>query len=205
MNHQHIKILGILLLFIAGCSINVHDHDRAGNESGDGKDKEVTIKSPLGGLHVRTDNVDPKQMGLTVYPGAQLKEKEPGDSENKANVNIDTPWFGLKVVALKYVSNDPQDKIWDYYKKELSKYGKVLECRPGSPDMNIVATEKNQLTCDQKDSSKNKGHVNIDNDEINLRVGTEGRQRVVGFKKTANGTEFDLVYVETHGEDKDAA
>src|SRR6185437_17073466 len=98
----HVKLAGIALLFIAGCSINVHDHDRAGNDASDGKDKEVTIKSPLGGLHVRTDKVDPKQMGLSVYPGARLKEKE-GNNDSKADVNIDTPWFGLKVVALKYV------------------------------------------------------------------------------------------------------
>src|SRR3954470_16857994 len=107
MNNQYAKILGIALLFIAGCSINVHEKDRAGN--GDSKDKDVTIKSPLGGLHVRTDKVDPKQMGLSVYPGARLKEKE-GGNDSKADVNIDTPWFGLKVVALKYVSDDPQDK-----------------------------------------------------------------------------------------------
>ena len=196
-SNLHVKIAGIALLLIAGCSINVHDSGKA--EDGQ-PNKDVTIKSPFGGLHVRTDNVDPKQMGLTVYPGAKIKEKEPSDQENKADVNIDTPWFGLKVVALKYVSDDPEEKVWDYYKKELSKYGKVLECKPGSPDMDLVAKDKNQLTC--KDQGKDQ-KVHVDHDEISLRVGEQDHQRVVGFKRSGAGTEFDLVYVEVRGDEKD--
>ena len=187
--------LGVLLL--TGCSINVKHGDNADNDSS--KDKEVTIKSPLGGLHVRTDKVDAKDTGMTVYPGARLKQKDNGD-DNQANVNIDTPWFGVKVVALTYLTDDPQEKVWDYYKKELSKYGKVLECRPGSRDMQITASEKNQLTCSDK-GSKHDMHINPD--EPHLKVGTDDRQRVVGFKRSGNGTEFSLVYVVTHGEDKD--
>jgi hypothetical protein len=201
ISNRHIKIAGLALLLLAGCSIHVKDHERSAEDADKSKDKEVTIKSPFGGLHVDTDKVDPKQMGLSVYPGARLKEKENGN-DSKANVNIDTPWFGLKVIALKYESDDPQEKIWDYYKKELSKYGKVLECRPGSPDLNIVAKEKNELTCD-KGKSRNKSHVNIDSDENSLRVGREDHQRVVGIKQSSKGTEFDLVYVETRGDQKE--
>src|SRR5438105_11605858 len=200
-SNLHAKIAGFALLLLAGCSINVKKSDQADN-SGE-KSKDVTIKSPFGGLHVRTNDVDPKEMGLSVYPGARLKEKENGDSENKANVNIDTPWFGLKVVALKYVSDDPQEKIWDYYKKELSKYGHVLECKPGSPDMDIVAKEKNQLTCRDHGNKNHRGNMNIDSDEPTLKVGNEDHQRVVGFKRSGGATEFDLVYVQTRGDEKD--
>jgi hypothetical protein len=199
-SNSHVKLAGFALLLIAGCSINVHDTDRASN---DGKHDEVTLKSPLGGLHVQTDKVDAKDTGLSVYPGARLKEKENGD-DNKANVNIDTPWFGVKVVALSYTSDDPQDKVWDYYKKELSKYGKVLECRPGSPDMDIKAKNDNQLTCHDKGSKDNHG-VNFDSDEPILKVGTADHQHVVGFKHSSSGTQFSLVYIETHGDAKDKA
>jgi hypothetical protein len=187
-SNHHGKIAGLALLVLVGCSINVHDKDRAGDDN-NSKNKEVTIKSPFGGMHVDTQKVDPSQAGLSVYPGARLKEKENGN-DNKANVNIDTPWFGVKVVALKYVSDDPQEKIWDYYKKELSKYGKVLECRPGSPDLNIKKTDENTLTCDE-------------DSEPHLKVGRVDHQRVVGFKKVGSSTEFDLVYVETHGDEHD--
>jgi hypothetical protein len=198
-SNPHVKIAGLALLVLVGCSINVHDKDRAGDDADHSKNKEVTIKSPFGGMHVDTQKVDASQVGLTVYPGARLKEKENGD-DNKANVNIDTPWFGVKVVALKYISDDPQEKIWDYYKKELSKYGKVLECRPGSPDLNIKKTDDNTLTCDE---DKKNGHAKVDPDEPHLKVGRADHQRVVGFKKSGGSTEFDLVYVETHGDEHD--
>ncbi len=199
----HIKLLGLALLLIAGCSINVHDSDHASNDGK--KHDEVTLKSPFGGLHVDTDKVDAKDTGMSVYPGARLKQKD-NDNDNKADVNISTPWFGLKVVALTYDTDDSQDKVWAYYKKELSKYGKVLECRPGSPDMNIVASDdKNQLTCHDEKNSKNHHGVNFDSDSPQLKVGTADHQRVVGFKHSASGTEFSLVYIETHGDDKDKA
>lgn len=198
-SNLHVKIAGIALLLIAGCSINVHDSDNASNDGK--KHDEVTLKSPFGGLHVETDKVNAKDTGISVYPGARLKQKD-SDNDNKADVNIDTPWFGLKVVALTYDTDDSKDKVWAYYKKELSKYGKVLECRPGSPDLNITAGEdKNQITCNDKDAKNNHG-VNFDSNEM-LKVGTADHQRVVGFKNVSSGTEFSLVYVETHGGDKD--
>ncbi|HUS19324.1 MAG TPA: hypothetical protein VMZ25_06715 [Terriglobales bacterium] len=177
-------------LAVAGCSIH------SSKEDGDHR-KNVEIETPMGGLNVRTDNVDAKDTGLTVYPGAKLREKdENGHDEKKANVNIDTPWFGLKVVALSYESSDPQEKIWEYYKKELSKYGKVLECKPGSPDLNIEGKDE-ELTCND---SKKKGRVRAygsDGKNIELKVGTANKQRIVAMKPSGSGTEFSLVYVVT--------
>jgi len=182
------------LIVLSGCNIHAK-HDEKGRES------DVSISSPLGGLKVRTDKVDPKDTGISVYPGARLKEKTEEHNDTKANVNIDTPWFGLKVVALTYQTDDPQEKVWDYYKKELSKYGRVLECKPGSPDVNVSSKEKNDLTCDDKGDRK-KG-MNIHPEDIQLKVGTEDRQRIVGFKPSGKGTEFSLVYVVTR-EGKDS-
>lgn len=196
----YVKAAGIVLLLIAGCSVHVKDSDRADSEDGKGN-KDVAIKSPFGNLNVHTDKVDAKDTGMSVYPGARLKENEKGH-DNKANVNIETPFFGLKVVALTYETDDPQEKVWEYYKKELSKYGKVLECKPGSPDMNVTSTEKNQLTCHDKGSSHREG-MNVDPNDIQLKVGSNDHQRVVGFKPTAKGTQFSIVYVVTHGDDKD--
>ncbi|MCU1285132.1 MAG: hypothetical protein JWO13_1482 [Acidobacteriales bacterium] len=193
------KILPLTItaaLFVAGCSIH-----ESKSENGDGKNKNVSISSPFGGLKVRTDQVDPKDTGLSVYPGARLKPDTDEHHEGKANVNIDTPWFGVKVVALTYLSDDPQEKVWEFYKKDLSKYGKVLECKPGSPDMSQQRKDKNDLTCDK--GSDKKG-MNIQANDTQLKVGSEDRQRVVGFKPSGNGTEFSLVYVITHGEKKDS-
>lgn len=175
---------------IGGCSAHVSDE-------GDNA-KRVVVNSPLGALKVRTDEVDPQDTGLVVYPGAVLKPKEKDkdhDNGNEANVNIQTPWFGVKVVALTYTSADPTDKIWDYYKKELGKYGHVLECKPGSPDMGkkVADDDDKTLTCDK---AQNKG-MNIQIDSTELKAGTRDRQHIVGIKPSANGTEFTLVYVNT--------
>jgi hypothetical protein len=187
-------LLGSLLLValaVTGC------HIQSKSEDGDHK-KNVKIETPMGGLSVRTDDVEAKDTGLTVFPGATLKEKaDDGRDEKKANVNIDTPWFGLKVVALSYESKESQEKIWEYYKKELSKYGRVLECKPGSPDLNIESKDDEELTCDD---SKKKGRVRAyerDGKHMELKVGTANKQRIVAVKPTSNGTEFSLVYVST--------
>ena len=183
-------LLGVLLvgsLALAGCSI------QANHEDGEHK-KNVKIETPLGGLNVRTDNVEAKDTGMSVFPGAKVKEKETGDGdEKKANVNIDTPWFGLKVVALTYESPAAQEKIWEYYKKELSKYGRVLECKPGSPDMDLTAKDDEELTCRES----KKGHVKYSSDRghMELKVGTANKQRIVALKASGSGTEFSLVYV----------
>ena len=184
-------------LVISGCTIH---HDRSKNEEGADKDKNVEIKTPLGGMKVTTDDVSAKDTGLAVYPGATLRPSDDKDGDKKANVNINTPWFGLKVVALEYETADSQEKVWDFYKKELSKYGKVLECKPGSPDMNVEKKDKEDLTCKGKVHIKDHDSVNIDANDWQLKVGSEQKQRVVGIKTKDGKTTFALVYVNTRGE-----
>lgn len=190
MKSQLLAGLLVASLVIAGCSV------QSKHEDGDNK-KNVKIDTPLGGLKVNTENVEAKDTGMSVFPGATPKEKEDGDhDEKKANVNIDTPWFGLKVVALSYESPESPEKVWEYYKKDLAKYGRVLECRSGSPDLNIEAGEGDELTC--KDGKK-KARVRYDQDSkaMQLKVGTQQRQRIVAVKPISSGTEFSLVYVST--------
>src|SRR5438105_10493882 len=186
----------LAFLSVSGC--NVHVNKEGG---GDGQ-KNVTISTPFGGMHVKTDEVSPRDAGLQAYPGARLVPKH-DKNDSKANVNIDTPWFGLKVVALKYESDDPMDKIWDFYKKDMSQYGRVLECKSGSPDMKIEAKNKEDLSCDKK-GVHSKGPRSGDFDmgdtyQNELKAGGDGRYHVVAMKPSGKGTEFTLVYVVTRG------
>lgn len=173
---------------VAGCSMQVKDHET-------GEHKNVRIDTPLGGLKVRTDDVEAKDAGLSVYPGAVLKENDDDHkNDKKANVNIDTPWFGLKVVALSYQSSDAPEKVWDFYRKDMAKYGRVLECKAGSPDLQLAKKEKDDLTCKED----KKFHVSANKkSEMLLKVGTETKQRIVAMKPSGGGTEFSLVYVVT--------
>jgi len=107
-------ILVITLAFIfAACSVNV----KKGSDGGD--DKNVDIKTPFTDIHVEKQ-ADARDTGLPPYPGARLKPKN-GNDDNSANVNLSAFGFGLKVVVLKYESDDPPAKLVSYYQNELKK------------------------------------------------------------------------------------
>jgi hypothetical protein len=158
-----------------GCGIDVHEAERG---------KSVDIKSPLGDVSVRTDVKNP-DTGLPVYPGAQPL-REHGEHES-ANVNVDSRWFGVKVIAAKYESDDAQDRILEFYRREMKTYGTVTECR-GDVDFRGGPGAR-RVVCKDRPSS----------DDVHLVTGTEDRQRVVAVKSRGTGSEFSLVYVNTRG------
>ena len=184
------------LVLLGGCNMKVKEEGKDGN-------KNVSISSSLGDLKVRTDQVNPADTGLSVYPGSTLKPNEDKNHDSKADVNINTPWFGVKVVALTYESNDDPEKIWGYYRNEMSKkWGKPLECRPGSPDMDKSKSGKDDLTC--REGKGHGVHIDADTSEMQLKVGSEDRQHVVAVKKENGKTQYSLVYVTVRGGEKDS-
>ena len=134
-------VLGILL---AGCSVNV-------KKEKSGEDKDVDIRTPLGGIHV-SKGANPDDVGVPVYPGAHLREKDSDGSDKSANVNISGFGFGLKVVALEYESSDSPEKVVSYYKDQLKRYGNVLVCHTGHLNLNTRPAhgdgESHELTCE---------------------------------------------------------
>ena len=172
-----LTLLGVALALVpaTGCGIDVHEAERG---------KSVDIKSVLGDVSVRT-NVDNADTGLLVYPGAQPL-REHGEDQS-ANVNVASRWFGVRVVAAKYQSDDANDKILEFYRREMNTYGPVTECR-GNVDFRGGPGNK-RMVCKEQPSS----------DEVQLAAGTEGRQRIVAVKPRGNGSEFSLVYVNTRG------
>jgi len=177
--------LGLMLLEPA-CSINV-------KKEKNGQDKQVDINTPVGGIHVSKD-ADPADVGIAVYPGARLKEKG-ADGENKsANVNISSFGYGLRVVALEYESNDAPEKVVDYYKGQLKRYGNVVICHTSHLDVNADIKDEDrgshELTC-QGSSGRN----------VELKVGTAENQHIVAVEPQGSGSSFSLVYVRTHGKD----
>jgi hypothetical protein len=172
------------LCVLPACSINANDKSQDG-------EKHVDIKSPIGDLHV-SEQADIRDAGLTVYPGAKPAPKDNSDDEKSANVNLSLPGFSLKVVAAEFLSNDAPDKVVAYYNKELSKYGKPVQCHGAWTNGHANYDSKDALSkpvsCD-KDSS---------GDAIELKVGTEGNQHVVSVKTNSQGTRFALVYIRMH-------
>src|SRR6476660_6704408 len=93
------------LAVLPACNINV-------KKDSEGQEKKVDIETPIGQLHV-SKSADVRDTGLPVYPGARRKEKGDDGNESSANVNISSELFGLKVVAVQYVSDDPPEKLVD--------------------------------------------------------------------------------------------
>ena len=175
----------LCLLALAGCSITTHD-------KGNGKKDDVDIKTPFGSLSVKENASDVKDTGLSPYPGARVAKGDDDDSHHSANVNISSSLFGLKVVAINYQSDDPSDKVLSFYRKDMGKYGKVVDCT-GGINMNFHHHEKDaEVSCDDRGGSDH-------NYKEELKVGTDNNQRVVAIKPRNNGTEFTLVYVRAWG------
>jgi hypothetical protein len=177
----------ILWLTVLACSVNVKDHDANGND-------KVDITTPIGGIHVNED-VDVRDTGLTVYPGARKKPKT-GNDEKGANVNISTSFFAVRVAAIEFESDDPPSKVIAFYQDQLKKYGSVVECHTTShgDDLNVKAGDKDAhlpVAC----KGDNKGNV------VELKVGTEDHQHMVSIEPQDKGTDFALVFIETRGKE----
>jgi hypothetical protein len=182
-------VLAASLVFTAGCKINV-------KKDAEEKDKRVDISTPIGRIHV-SKGAEERDLGLDVYPGARPKQENDSDDKG-ANVNISSPYFGFKVVAQEYESDDSTDKLVRFYSNQLKKYGNVIECHGKwkGKDANVTVSHdsgkhSHELTCD-KDSS---------GDAIELKVGTDENQHLVAIEPQSKGCKFALVRVEVRGEE----
>lgn len=178
------------LLLLAGCSVNV-------KKEANGEDKQVDVKSLLGDVHV-SQQANVADVGLVVYPGARLKEKDSDGSDKSANVNVSGFGFGIKVIALEYESDDNPAKVLSFYRDQLKKYGNVLECHTSKGNWNVNMGShgskkgSNELTCEGSGGN-----------DIELKVGKQDDQHIVAVEPEGRGSSFSLVYVRTHGKDTD--
>lgn len=178
----------VAVLLLTGCHVNVDKND-------DDNSKKVDITTPVGGIHV-SKQADPHATGMDVYPGAKLAPKSNDSDQESANVNISTAFFGLKVVAQEYRSDDPPDKLINYYTGQLGKFGKVLECHGAWKGSHATVNHRGdtnkskELKCDE-----NSG------DTVELKVGTDENEHLVAIAPEGKGSKFSLVLVQIHGKD----
>lgn len=155
------------------------------------------VRSNVGDLHLGKD-ADAQRVGLPLYPGARPKKEKDNDP---LNFGVFTEAFGFKIVIAKYESDDAPPKIVDYYRKQLKKYGKVLECR--------TSEHGGDATADFNDHDNNSKALKCEGDNsgpvTELKVGTEDNQRVVAIepKESGSGSTLALVYVYARGKKGD--
>ena len=165
----------------------------AQNTNSDDQDKNLDIQ-----LHVGKD-ADAQKVGLPLYPGARLKHDE--ENRHRANFALLTGAFGMKLVIASYDSGDAPRKVIAYYREQLKRYGRVLECRTQeSGDVHAnVHTQESKDSKQLKCNGDNAGNI------VELKAGTENNQRVVSVQpsETGKGSTFALVYVYTRGKQGD--
>jgi hypothetical protein len=174
-------------LTLLACTVSVKDKDQ-----GD-KNSKVDIETPVGGIHVN-EEADVRDIGLPVYPGAKQKPKTDDDSKS-ANVNVSSSFFGLKVVAIEYVSDDSPQKIIAFYQDQLKKFGNVVQCRTDKQGNDLSVSLSNQGSKEVTCKGDNSGKV------VELKVGTEDNQRLVSVEPSGKGSDFALVYIRARGKE----
>ena len=191
--------LAVLLSGAAGCRVHV---DKGAN----GREKDVQVDTPFGGVRVNTDQTTAADLGLPVYPGAQIVRDK--DNDKSADVHLGFGDWELRVKAVNYSTPDSQDKVEDFYKKALATYGDVLVCQNESPVGKPTATAEG-LTCDDEGKKGQRiqvGESKRDSQGLQLKAGSERHQHILGFESPINGqTRFSLVAIDLPRESKAAS
>jgi hypothetical protein len=180
-------------LAITGCS--VEKKGTSGNE-------DVKIETPFGGIKVKTnDAVAVADIGLPVYPGSSLIKRDKNNAA--ADVDIGFAGFHLSIRAVAYHTPDSPDKVRAFYRKELARFGDVIECAGDRPVGTPFKTSEG-LTCDEGK------HIKINNvdrhaeTEVELKTGSKLHQHIVAIEPRSDGVNFGLVSLDLPKEDKES-
>jgi hypothetical protein len=145
----------------------------------------VTIAQEQKGAGITmSPDADAKDIGLPLYPRSRRHVDKDSDSPG-VNLGLWGGGSGFKLAVLKMESDDSMDKVADYYKKKLAKYGKVLDCSHPTGANNSDKDDK-QLTCD--DDKPDKGG-------LLFKSGNKADQHIVAIQPAATGSLYQLVHL----------
>jgi len=191
------KMIPFLLLAATLVSIGCNVREKSSNGS-----ENVKIETPFGGMKVDTDeSAIASDIGLPLYPGATRMHK---DKDNgAADVNMNFGDFNLRVKALSYHTTDSPEKVIAFYRKGLSSFGDVIECRDNHSVGNLSKTRQG-LTCDddKEDHMTVKGAP--EHADLELKAGSKTHQHIFAVEKQSDGTRFGLVLLDLPNDHKDS-
>jgi hypothetical protein len=181
----------VLAAGIAGCRVQV---DKGPN----GEDKRVQVDTPFGGIHVNTDQTTAADLGLPVYPGADIAKDK--NNDKSADIHMGFGEWELRVKVVNYSTSDSQDKVVAFYRKALTRYGDVIACQNHTAVGTPTATSEG-LTCADQGGANVKVNTgdhdhgyNVDQEGLQLKAGSRRHQHIVGFdNSTPSQTGFALV------------
>ncbi len=178
----------VALLTLTGCHVDTQKIN--------GDDK-VNISTPFGGMSVKTnEQAVGAGVGLDVYPGATLIQKD--HDNGAADVNMSFGSFHLGVKVLTYRTSDDPAKVLAFYRKQMAKFGTVIECR-GQKPISTRDTTPDGLTCSDEQQSHPHIHIDDGNDRLQLKAGSKIHQHIVAVNQEDGYTKIGLVALDLPG------
>jgi hypothetical protein len=117
---------------------------------------------------------------LPVYPGARPMAETEGS--NRAQAGVSAPFLHLKIAASKFETGEPPEKVLEFYRKELARYGAIDE-----------GHGKNSYTRIQGFS------WSATSDQTSLAAGREGSKHVVMVQPAGKGSKFAILSIQAGG------
>jgi|GEM_PF-748303 len=182
-NHQRFILAAVAVLASLPAGCRIETSEQKGGEN-------VKIATLFGGMQVKTDQASVEQgLGLPVYPGAEMVTKHDKDN-GSADVNLSFGRFQLRVKAASYRTPDAPDKVQQFYKDALKRYGVVIQCSNSQPVGTPAITDEG-LTCGHAKTT-----VNVVDDvsgKTELKAGSRQHQHIVAVNPQPSGTEFNVI------------
>lgn len=180
-----------LIAWTTGCRVHV-------DKSANGEEKHVQVDTLFGGVHVNTDQTTAADLGLPVYPGAQVATDD--NKHKSADVHLGFGEWELRVKVVSYTTSDSEDKVTAFYKSALGRYGDVIACQDHTPVGTPTQTSQGLTCADDKhanvnvnDNGQNIGYQSGHNG-FQLKAGSRRHQHIVAFESSQPGqTRFNLV------------
>jgi hypothetical protein len=126
---------------------------------------------------------------LPIYPEARVAPEHGGRGQSRGTVSVENASVS-QLEAARYVSNDPPEKVLNYYRNRMRNYGEVVQCNGGrNARVDIKLDDQalsNPSSCDANNFGEN---------ATELKVGDEVNQHIVAVRPRGKGAEFSLVHV----------
>jgi hypothetical protein len=145
-----------------------------------------------------SSQVTPDAIGLPVYPGAKLATKH-GDDDAAFDIGFALGDTRLRMQGISYDSDDSPDRVLEFYRKAMSRYGDVLECDHGHAVGSLSETSSG-LRCSDRKGGKT---VNVDgrldsSKDHDLRAGSPDEFRIAGVDGSSiRSSHFVIMYIKT--------
>jgi hypothetical protein len=184
--------LAAAFVLTAACTLNV---DKGAN----GRDKRVKIDTPLGGIHVNTDQAAAANPGLPVYPGATVVPDKDGDKAADIHMGFG-PWQ-LRVKVVTYSTPDGQNRVLSFYRNSLGGPKSVVECQGHTAVGNPTRTPQG-LTCSDDGEHET---VHADDSDLMLKAGSKHHQQLLAIENAstqpaAGPTKFTTILLDLPNE-----